>query len=594
MTTRGRILAAVACAIGMCCSRAPATPPTDASAAAQPWFEDIAERAGIRFVHQSGHREKFYLPEIMGGGAALFDMDNDGYLDLYLVQSGSLSLKREGSNPLEREGFSPLKRGGFSPVEREGFSRASMDQSAGGGNRLYRNRGDGTFEDVTQGSGTDVAGYGMGVTAGDFDNDGNVDVYVTNLGGNVLLKGDGHGHFTDVTAMAGVASSGWSTSAAFLDYDGDGSLDLFVVHYLNWLPSAEVECYSLTGVPDYCSPKTYDLPSAATLFHNNGDGTFTDVTDRAGLRAAVGNGLGVVAGDVDGDGRIDVFVANDGTPNQLWMNRGGGRFEDAALAMGCAVDLDGKPKAGMGVHLADVDGDGDLDLLVVNLDGESDSFYRNEKTFFRDDAVSVGLRTISRPFTRFGAAMLDFDNDGRLDIYEANGRVGRQSELYSSDPYAEPNVLLRGVDGPRFEQVQPRGGTRTPLVGTSRAAAFGDIDNDGAMDIVVSNRDGKPYVLHNVVSDRGHWVMFRVLDEHGRDALGAELTMTVGSRSIRRDVRAAYSYLASNDPRVHVGLGKDTSVRDVSVRWPDGKNEKFGDVAPDRIIVLRRGAGHPM
>ncbi len=554
------LLPCVMGALAMSCRGAPsATPPTNASASAQPWFEDITERAGIRFVHRSGHREKFYLPEIMGGGAALFDMDNDGYLDLYLVQSGQL----------------------FAPGDKED------------GNRLYRNRGDGTFEDVTAGSGSAAAGYGMGVAAGDFDNDGNVDLYVTNVGGNVLLKGDGHGHFTDVTAHAGVAGSGWSTSAAFLDYDGDGALDLFVVHYLNWQPSAEVECYSLTGVPDYCSPRTYDLPSSSTLYHNNGNGTFTDVTDRAGLRAAVGNGLGVVAGDVDGDGRIDVVVANDGTPNQLWMNRGGGRFEDAALTWGCAVDLDGKPKAGMGVHLADVDGDGNLDLLVVNLDGESDSFYRNEKTFFRDDTVSAGLRTVSRPFTRFGAAMLDFDNDGLIDIYEANGRVGRQSELFSSDPYAEPNLLFRGVPGPRFEEVTPRGGTRTLLVGTSRAAAFGDIDNDGATDIVVMNRDGRPSLLHNVVSGRGRWAMLRVLDEHGRDALGAELTMMVGSRVVRRDVRAAYSYLSSNDPRVHVGLGTETAAHDVRVRWPNGTRERFGDVAADTITVLRRGAGRP-
>jgi enediyne biosynthesis protein E4 len=556
MTTIGRAFALAACAIGVCCGRSPATPPA-AAPSGPVWFEDVADRAGIRFTHRSGHREKFYLPEIMGGGAALFDMDNDGDLDLYLVQSGNL----------------------FAPADKRD------------GNRLYRNRGDGTFEDVTSGSGSDVAGYGMGVAAGDFDNDGNVDLYVTNFGRNVLLKGDGRGHFTDVTAKAGVASGGWSTSAAFLDYDGDGWLDLFVVHYLNWQPSAEIECFSLSGVPDYCSPKTYDLPSSATLYHNNGNGTFTDVTDRAGVRAAVGNGLGVVAGDVDGDGRIDIFVANDGSPNQLWINRGDGRFENAALQWGCAIDLDGKPKAGMGVHLADVDGDGDLDLLVVNLDGESDSFYRNQKTLFHDDTVSAGLRTISRRFTRFGAAMLDFDNDGLLDIYEANGRVGMQSELFSADPYAEPNLLLRGAAGPRFEEVQPRGGTRTPLVGTSRAAAFGDVDNDGGIDIVVSNRDAKPYLLHNVVKDRGHWVMFRVLDEHGRDALGAELTMMVGSRSVRRDVRAAYSYLASNDPRVHVGLGKETAVRDVSVRWPDGARERFGDVAADRIVVVRRGTG---
>src|SRR5262249_19906175 len=314
-----------------------------------------------------------------------FDLDNDGLLDLYFVQSGNLS------NP-----------------------------SAGSGNRVYRNRGDGTFEDVTGPSGGGIRGYGMGVAAGGFDNHGFTDLYVTNFGKNVLLRNDGHGHFVDVTAKAGVASSGWSTSAAFVDYDGDGFLDLFVAHYLNWRPAAEVECFSVTGVPDYCSPASYDLPSAATLYHNNGDGTFSDVSAQSGILSAVGNGLGGVAGDFDRDGRIDIFVANDRTPNHLWLNLGGGRFREAALTMGCALDQDGAPKSGMGVDAVDVDDDGDLDLLIVNLDGESDSFFRNRGQFFADETASVGLRTPSRPFTRFGMALLDFDNDGYVDLYEAN------------------------------------------------------------------------------------------------------------------------------------------------------------------------------
>jgi enediyne biosynthesis protein E4 len=531
------------------------------------WFEEVGTRAGITFVHTSGHTTKHLLPEIIGGGAALFDFDNDGLLDLYLVQSGSLASERDG---------------GAGSSEREGFSRAS--------NRLYRNRGDGTFEDVTERSGAGVGGYGMGVTAGDFDNDGFTDLYVTNFGSNVLLRNDGRGHLVDVTAQAGMASAGWSTSAAFVDYDGDGALDLFVAHYLNWRPSAEVECFSLTGVPDYCSPASYDLPSPSTLYHNNGDGTFTDVSARAGILAAVGNGLGVVAGDFDRDGRVDLFVANDRTPNHLWLNQGGGRFVESALATGSALDQDGTAKSGMGVDAVDVDDDGDLDLLVVNLDGESDSFFRNRGRFFNDDTVSVGLRTASRPFTRFGAAFVDFDDDGYLDLFEANGRVGLQSERYSSDPYAEPSLLFRGLAGPRFEEVKPRGGTALPLVATSRAAAFGDIDNDGAMDVVVVNRDSRPYVLHNIVKPRGHWITLRVLESHGRDAIGAEVTMAVGSRTIRRDVRAAYSYLASNDPRVHVGLGQETTAHNVSVRWPDGTRESFGDVPADRITTLRRGA----
>jgi len=524
---------------------------------ADTWFEEVAGRSGLDFVHRSGHRDRFLLPEIMGAGAALFDMDNDGDLDVYLVQSGSLltpSVKAPG-------------------------------------NRLFRNRGDGTFEDVTAASGTDVPGYGMGAAVGDFDNDGNNDLYVTNFGSNVLLRNDGRGHFTDVTRTAGVASSGWSTSAAFLDYDRDGWLDLFVVHYLDWHVSAEIDCFSMTGVPDYCSPRSYDLPSSPTLYHNNRNGTFTDVAERAGLRGAVGNGLGVVTGDFNGDGRIDIYVANDGTPNHLWRQRGDGRFEETALSMGCALDEDGRPKAGMGVHAVDADDDGRLDVVVVNLDGESDSFYRNHGTFFTDDAARAGLRVTSRPFTRFGMALLDFDNDGNLDLYEANGRVGRQSELFSDDPYAEPNLLFRGRPGPRFEEATPRGGTAAPLIATSRAAAFGDLDNDGGVDILVMNRDGRPYLLRNAVRGRGHWLMFRVVDEHGRDALGAEITLTVGSRSMRRDVRAAYSYLASNDPRVHVGLGIETGARGVTVAWPDGTRERFGDFAADRIVILKRGTG---
>jgi hypothetical protein len=547
-----------------------------ADAAGRAWFEEVAARAGITFVHTSGHATKHLLPEIMGGGAAVFDFDNDGLLDLYLVQSGTLEPSER--EPSERE---PSER---EPSEREPFRRASPT------NRLYRNRGNGTFEDVTDRAGAGAAGYGMGVTAGDFDNDGFTDLYVTNFGSNVLLRNDGRGRFVDVTAKAGVASSGWSTSAAFVDYDADGWLDLFVTRYLNWQPAAEVECYSLTGVPDYCSPASYDLPSASTLYHNNGDGTFTDVSARAGIAGAVGNGLGVVAGDFNGDGRIDLFVANDRTPNHLWLNQGGGRFQESALAAGTALDQDGTAKSGMGVDAVDVDDDGDLDLLVVNLDGEADSFFRNRGTFFSDDTAAVGLRTASRPFTRFGAAFVDFDNDGYLDLFEANGRVGMQSERYSPDPYAEPSLLFRGLAGPRFLEVLPRGGTSQPLVATSRAAAFGDIDNDGGVDIVVVNRDGRPYLLHNIVRARGHWLTMRVVDEHSRDAIGAQVTMKVGGRTIRRDVRAAYSYLASNDPRVHIGLGAETTAHEVTVRWPDGTTQSFGDQPADRVTTIRRAA----
>jgi hypothetical protein len=258
---------------------------------------------------------------------------------------------------------------------------------------------------------------------------------------------------------------------------------------------------------------------------------------------------------------------------------------------GVAIDQDGTPKAGMGVHAADVDGDGDNDLLVMNLDAESDSYYRNDGRFFVDATSGVGLRVVSRRFTRFGVAMLDFDTDGRLDLYEANGRVGLQGETFGGDPYAEPNLLLRGIDGPAFAELSPRGGTAAPLVATSRAAAFGDIDNDGGLDILVANRDAAPHLLRNVVAGRGHWAMFVVRDGRGSDALGAALTIRAGGRTVRRDVRSGYSYLAANDPRVHVGLGSGTAVESVDVRWVDGAVERFGPFEADRISILTRGAG---
>jgi hypothetical protein len=528
------------------------------AAARAPWFQEIAERAGLKYTYHSGHTDQYLLPEIMGGGVALFDMDGDGFLDVYLVQGGSV-----------------------------------LGAQAGEGNRLLRNRRDGTFEDVTKGSGADVRGYGMGVAAGDYDNDGATDLYVTRLGSNVLLKNDGHGHFVDVTAAAGVADSGWSTSAAFVDYDGDGYLDLFVAHYVNWSPAIEQVCYNSSGTADYCSPRKYDAPGLSTLYHNNGDGTFTDVSDAAGIHAASGNGLGVAPGDFNGDGRIDIFVANDGTPNHLWVNEGNGHFRDVALIAGCAVDYDGKAKAGMGAHAA-YGTDGRLDLIVVNLAGESDSFFRNEGDYFVDDTVGVGLRTASRPFTRFGAALVDFDNDGLLDLYEANGRIAKQAERFAEDPYAEPNLLFRGVQGGRFEEVAPRGGTKPGVVGTSRGAAFGDIDNDGGLDVVVVNRDGPARLLHNVVANRGHWITFTVIDEHGRDALGATLSVSAGGRRVKRDVQPAFSYLSSNDPRVHIGLGAITRVTDATVTWADGQSQSFGAFDADHLHALRRSRGAPM
>ncbi len=525
--------------------------------AADPWFVETAAASGLAFVHQSGHDgQSFLFPETTCGGAALFDMDGDGDLDIYLVQSGRLV---EPTVP-------------------------------GPGNRLFRNRGDGTFEDVTHESGADDRGYGVGVTTGDYDNDGDLDLYVTNVGPNVLLRNDGQGRFTDITAAAGVGHPGWGASCAFVDYDADGLLDLYVVNYIHWSIDGERACYSAGGAPDYCDPAVYEAPARDVLYRNNGDGTFRDVTEEAGLAASFGNGLGVVCADLNGDTRPDIFVANDGTPNQLWINQGGAApgFDDQAFLAGCAIDHAGSAKAGMGVAIADLDDDADLDLLVVNLQTETDSFYRNAGHYFIDDTAAVGLGALSRAYTRFGVGFVDFDNDGYLDLYEANGRVRRASRTYGGDPYAEPNLLFQGTPAGRFEAVEPRGGTTDLLAGTSRAAAFGDIDNDGGIDILVANRDGAPYLLRNAIEQRGHWIMFRVLEEHGRDALGATVSLSVNGRRVTRSVQIAYSYCAANDPRVHVGLGSATAARDVTVQWVDATTESFGRFDADQIVTLRR------
>ncbi len=536
------------------CGGAPADPPAGAPA----WFEEMAAQRGIDFIHRSGHEQDHLIPEAVSGGGGFFDMDGDGDLDVYLVQSGSLT------RPAARLP----------------------------GNRLFENLGDGRFRDVTAGSGAEDAGYGMGLACGDYDNDGDVDLYVTNYGPNRLLANAGDGTFRDVTDAAGVGHGGWGSSAGFFDYDRDGDLDLFVVNYIHWSVETELECYNQMGAVDYCSPKNYDSPAADVLYRNNGDGSFTDVTVQAGMNRGFGNGLGFAFGDFDADGWLDVFVANDGLVDQLWINQGDGTFKDEALLKGCAVDLEGGvPKAGMGVATGDIDDDGDLDLMVCNLVDESDSVYRNEGTYFTDVTSRAGLGRVSRHFTRFGVGWVDFNGDGSLDLYQANGRVRRAAELYDEDPFAEPNLLYEGAPDGRFSEVLPRGGTAPILYAASRGAAFGDVDNDGGVDVLVINRDAPAYLLVNVVPQRGNWIRFRVLEQHGRDAEGAQLSLTVGGRTLRRDVRTGYSYLACNDPRVFFGLGEADRVETVRVRWVDGSDERFGPFEAGRDVVLKKGAG---
>ncbi len=553
------LIPAVIQAVGGC-RREPRTTTPQAPREEAPWFEEMVDASHIGFVHMSGHRERFWYPEIFSGGVCLLDFDKDGFLDVYLIQGGDLG-----------------------PVA-----------AARSGNRLYRNNGDWTFEDVTGTAKVGDTGYGMGCTCGDYDGDGDTDIYVTNLGPNVLYRNNGDGTFTDVTNRAKVGDSSWSTSCAFFDYDEDGLLDLMVANYIHWSPRREMDCFSPRDDPDYCGPENYNTPARDTLYHNIGGGVFEDATVTAGLQKAFGNGLGVACADFDGDGLIDIYVANDGMPNQLWRNTGPGHFTDVALFAGCAVNRTGAVEAGMGIASIDIDVDGDQDLFMTHLGGQTNTLYLNQDGFFEDATGRVGLGVPSLPFTGFGLGFADFDHDGFLDLYVANGRVRIREPLDDpGHPYAEVNQVFRGLPNGRFEEVWPRGGTSDPIVATSRAAALGDLDNDGAVDLVVANMDGTPHLLRNIAGARGSWIMFRVLDRAGADALGAAVMIHQERRTQRRHVQVAYSYCAGNDPRVHFGLGNEARIDFVAVRWPNGDREQFGSFTSGRIYTLKEGDGRP-
>jgi hypothetical protein len=530
--------------------------PGAGQAAADSWFVESAAELGIDFEHVSAFEQRFDFPEIMGGGAALFDRDGDGDLDLYLVQSGDLRAP-EGERPP---------------------------------NRLFENRGGGAgFVDVTEASGAGDRGYGMGCAVGDYDADGDLDLYVLNVGPNVLLRND-DGRFTDVTAQAGVGHAGWGSSAAFLDYDGDGALDLFVVNYLRWSTKTERECRFPKEFRDYCNPNSYDAPAQDVLYRGLGDGRFEDATEAAGLAGTLANGLGVACGDFDGDGTLDVYVANDMNANQLWLNRGDGSFRDGALLSGCALSGTGFAESGMGVQSVDLDGDGRLDLFLSHLRRQSNTLYRNGGAGLFDDVTArAGLSASSLPFTGFGLGAHDFDRDGQLDLFVANGEVTvPETGIGEGDPYVQANLLYRGLGGTTFEEVSPRGGTAPELLATSRGAAFGDLDADGDVDVVVVNRDLAVHVLVNRAGAGREWVAFDVRDRRGSTALGARVRVRAGEAfTAWRLVDPAYSYGSASDVRAHFGLGAHTEV-EVLVRWRDGSEQDFGRLAAGRVHELRQ------
>jgi hypothetical protein len=545
------------------------------------WFTERAADAGLDFVHNNGMSGEFYYAEIMAPGIGLIDYDNDGDLDVFLVQGSKLGAGRSPGSGL-----------------------ASLAGSSRLEGRLYRNdldvRPDGTrtlrFTDVTAASGIAARGYGMGVAAADFNNDGCVDLLITNLGPNQLYRNNCDGSFTDVSAALGPAPAGptWSVSASFFDYDRDGWLDLFIGHYVTYSVAMNIRCFLPSGGPNYCPPQVYRA-QPSTLYHNNRDGTFSDVTAAAGMATEFGPTLGVSTADFNGDGWIDIYVANDGQPNQLWINQRNGTFKNTALLSGTAVGEAGTAKSSMGVDASDFDNDGDEDLLVTTLTGQgSDLFVNDGSGSFTEQGAPAGIRAPSLPLTGFGVGWLDIDNDGWLDILSVNGAVSRDperpKELFSLEQRLQ---LLRRAGNGRFEDVSGQAGGAFRRSEVGRGAAFGDIDNDGKTDVIVANDAGPVRLLINTLESAHHWVGLRLVGlDPPRDMLGArvEIVRSHGPTLWRR-ARSDGSYASANDPRVIAGLGASDERPTVNVRWPSGRAEVFTDVAVDRYTTLTEGRG---
>lgn len=528
------------------------------------WFEEKGQALGIDWEHVAGAREgRHWFPEIMGGGVALVDFDGDGDLDVYLIQSGRL-------DPTEGE---------VVPTNKLYRNDLPVTNPQTGEMMPWR------FVDVTEKAKLGDDSYGMGVACGDFDQDGDVDIYVTNVGENVFYKNEGRGKFKQDTRLKG-NDARWGTSAGFLDVDQDKDLDIFLVNNLNWEIAVEKECINYRKQIDYCSPENYNAHSTDGILQMGRLG-YQDAAARVGLPAMPANGLGIAIADYDRDGDLDVYVANDATPNALWRNDGGrsfgkgenNGFTNVAPRSGCAVNAQGTPEAGMGVQWVDLDQDGWLDLYMTHLRKETNTFYRNRGNGrFRDMTTRMGVSQASVKYTGFGVGFHDFDNDGHLDFYVANGAVQAwgDDEKFADDPYAEPNQVFKGKGEAKFKALGE--GTASPMIGTSRGAAFGDLDNDGAVDIVVVDLNARVKVLHNVAPKQGGFVGLTLKVGRGANAQGAMAKLTtitlgedgtVGStREQWRLAHPAYSYLSSNDPRVHFGVPAGETIARLEVIWP--------------------------
>ncbi len=562
----GTLLAVVALVAG--CRRDSSSKPA-VPKAAKPvsLFTDVTDEVLPTFIHETGRQDQFFYPEIMGAGVAVLDYDNDGALDIYLIDGGFHGDDDQTENTIR--------------------------------NRLYRRNPSGAYDDVTDASGLGDTGYGMGCAAGDIDNDGDVDVFVTNYGPDALYRNNGDGTFTDISKSGGISDDAWGASACFADFDGDGFLDLFVTNYLAYAARDWKECQDQRGDPDYCGPSVFD-GAADILYRNNADGTFADVSSPSGIAAAAARrGLGVVCRDFTGDARPDVFVANDGEVNQLWVNRRDGTFADEGFARGLAVNATGRTEAGMGVAVGDVDGDGDTDLFMTHLWKESNTLYTDlGGSVFEDTTDAAGLAPASIPLTGFGTAMIDIEHDGDLDILLVNGRVFRDEPTpgVRLEPfwsfYAERNLVFENDGRARFSDISDRAGTFASMIEVSRALVPADLDGDGDLDLVVTNCGGRARVYRNDAAKRGHWLMVRAIDPAlGRDVIGAVVTVKAGGRSFTREVTRSSSYLAAGPAQVHFGLGDTSSVDSISVRWPDGTEDAMTAPPVDRKHAVLKGTG---
>jgi hypothetical protein len=539
-------------------TRAPTTPPGIE-------FEDVTANSSIRFKHETSRTRQKYLPESMGAGVAMFDYDNDGWLDLFFVNGAKLQ--------------DPMPRG------------SSPDKSDPRyWNRLYHNNRDGTFADVTEKAGLQGRLYGMGVATGDYDNDGYVDLLVTNLGGNILYHNNGDGTFTDITAKAGVGGSGWCTGACFVDYDRDGRLDLIVSRYVQW-DFSDVYCGEhRPRYRAYCHPDQFE-PITHLMFHNNGDGTFTDVSKKCGIASSPGKGLGVAIDDFDGDGWPDIFVANDSVAEQLFRNNHDGTFTEVALVSGLGYDQNGHAFAGMGADFGDYKNTGWPSVFVNALANQKYKLFRNDKGSFDDVTDSIGLGASTLSHSGWGAKWIDYDNDGWLDLFVAQGHVMDNIQL--TEPtlrYLEPPLLLRNDQG-RFSNVSPQGCIFTTPI-AARGAAFGDLDNDGLVDVAINCNDGPAIILRNRVGHGNHWLALNLIGStSNRDAIGSRIRLlTECGQPQSRFVSTAGSYISASDKRAHFGLGSSKKIRLIEITWPSGIVQRLESVAVDQILTVKEPA----